>query len=221
MQSEGYLAQRTRSPALLVGVVGVHAALITAIALSPVRITIDPNIGITVTTVPADPPKPIEHRPVDPVRKPVDGPAKPRTTEPVAGPDTSTAVTREVDPIAFGGGGAGTGTDETPIAIPTIESVPDPVIVGARIDRRFVRDLQPPYPPAMQRAEMEGSVTVRVLVGVDGRVLRVEAVRVDQEAFLAATRDWALRKWRFEPATRDGVPYEAWLVQTVRFTLGG
>jgi periplasmic protein TonB len=220
MHNEGYLARQERSPALLLGVVGVHVALITAIALSPVRITLDPDIGITVTTIPADPPKPIEQRPIEPVRKPVDGPAKPRTADPVAGPDTSADVMTGGDAVAFGGGGAGTGVDDTPIVIPDIEPVAEPVLVGARDDPRFARDLQPPYPPAMQRAEMEGSVTVRVLIGVDGRVLRVEAVRVDQEAFLATTREWALRKWRFRPATRDGAPYEAWIVKTVRFTLG-
>ena len=73
----------------------------------------------------------------------------------------------------------------------------------------------------MQRLGIEGSVTVRVLVGSDGRPLRIEAVKVDQDSFLTATRDWAMKHWRFAPATRDGEPYEEWRTMTVRFTMNG
>lgn len=109
----------------------------------------------------------------------------------------------------------GTGTafiDEPPIKV-------DPVLTGARINPRYAGALQPTYPPGMIREEREGVVTVRVLIGTDGRVKAVEPVKAEEGAFLEATRKQALSKWRFLPATRDGAPVESWREMTVRFQL--
>lgn len=119
--------------------------------------------------------------------------------------------------ITEGGGGTGIGTG--PIIEPFIPPPPDPVLTGARLNPRYAGDLQPEYPPGLIRQEIEGAVTVRVLVGVDGRVKQVELIRSDQADFFKATRDQALRKWRFLPATRDGVPVESWQEKTVRFQM--
>ena len=124
-------------------------------------------------------------------------------------------------PPLTGGGGTGTITEFVPFVPPVIElpKITPPVIVTAKRDPCYARDFQPDYPAGMIRAGIEGSVTVRVLVGVDGRVKSVEAVRADQEDFLAATRAQALKRWRFRPATRDGVAYESWQQLTVRFQM--
>lgn len=94
---------------------------------------------------------------------------------------------------------------------------PAPVLVDAQADPRAV--FQPDYPASERRAGTEGSVTVRVLIGTDGRVKAVEQVRTASAAFFEATRRQALSRWRFKPATRDGVPVESWQVKTVRFVL--
>lgn len=80
-------------------------------------------------------------------------------------------------------------------------------------------ELQPPYPASEQRAENEGSVTVRILIGTDGRVKSVEKVRGASDAFFRATEQQALRHWRFKPATVDGRPVESRKVMTVHFRL--
>jgi len=67
--------------------------------------------------------------------------------------------------------------------------------------------------------EKEGHVTVRVSIGVDGRVTAVERVSASDDAFWAVTQRQALRKWRFRPATRDGAPVASTKVLTVRFRL--
>jgi periplasmic protein TonB len=69
------------------------------------------------------------------------------------------------------------------------------------------------------RLEIEGSVTVRVLIGTDGRVRQVQVVRATDPEFAKATERQALRAWRFKPATRDGVPVEDWQTLTVRFDI--
>ncbi len=80
-------------------------------------------------------------------------------------------------------------------------------------------EMQPPYPPPLQRAEVEGSVTVRVLVGGDGRPRDIVLVRTDDPQFFAAARNWGMRHWRFKPATEDGTAVESWFTLTVRFTM--
>ncbi len=109
-------------------------------------------------------------------------------------------------------GGIGPVIEDPPIKI-------EPVFKNARVDPRYAKALQPSYPPGMIHNEIEGSVTVRVLVGADGRVKAVEPVRSDEAAFLEATRKQALSKWRFLPATRDGEPVESWREMSVRFVL--
>ena len=114
------------------------------------------------------------------------------------------------------------------IVLRPLDPVPDPgptilphnpILKGARPDPRYAATLQPEYPPSMIRAEIEGAVSVRVLVGIDGRVKDVQVTSSADEAFSEATKRQALRKWRFLPATRDGEPFEAWRDMTVRFTM--
>jgi periplasmic protein TonB len=95
----------------------------------------------------------------------------------------------------------------------------EPVFKAARLNPRFASALQPEYPPGMIREEKEGAVTIKILIGTDGRVKQVQPVRSDADAFLAATRKQALSSWRFLPATKDGEPVESWKEMTVRFQM--
>jgi protein TonB len=108
-----------------------------------------------------------------------------------------------------------------PIPAPLPQPEPVPVPEPVRKDAQFLAssELQPPYPASEQRAENEGSVTVRVLIGTDGRVKSVEKVRGTNDAFFRATQQQALRHWRFKPATVDGKPVEAHKTMTVHFRL--
>jgi protein TonB len=96
---------------------------------------------------------------------------------------------------------------------------PAPVVIGAQVDPRFANSFQPEYPPGERRAQHEGRVTVRVLIGTDGRVKQVERVSAASDEFFAATQRRALEKWRFKPATRDGEPFEAWRTMSVSFVM--
>ncbi len=99
--------------------------------------------------------------------------------------------------------------------------VPLPPLIAAVQDPRFARDFQPEYPGAEIRTGREGNVSVRVLIGTDGRVKAVEQLRATSQAFFDATRRQALSKWRFKPASRGGVPQESWKTMNVRFELTG
>lgn len=163
-------------------------------------------------------PKPVT--PIEP-QKPVDHPRNPTPATPPrsdrgpATPTSSNDLTTTASDDSVGPTGTGITTsviEEPPIKI-------EPIFKGAQLNPRYADALQPTYPPGMIRAEIEGVVTIRVLIGTDGRVKQVEAVRSDNDAFLETTRRQALGKWRFLPATRDGVPVESWREMTVRFRL--
>jgi len=97
-----------------------------------------------------------------------------------------------------------------------VEPKQPPVRVEARMR---TADLQPPYPPSEEKMEREGKVSIRVVIGMDGRVKSAEKVSATNEAFYTATERHALRAWRFSPATVDGKPVESTKVITVNFQL--
>lgn len=114
---------------------------------------------------------------------------------------------------------AGTGTGSGPSVAPTPPQPPEPVYRGPSINTRYARDFQPSYPLARQREGVEGRCTVRVTIAPSGRVTAVENVACADSAFFEATQRQALRNWRFNPATRDGVAVESTLNQTVVFRI--
>lgn len=112
-----------------------------------------------------------------------------------------------------------TPTPYVPIPVPMPPPAADPVITKVMRDPKYARAFQPDYPATMQRQEMEGRVSVKVLVGTDGRVKQVQILSATDPAFAEATRRQALSSWRFKPATRDGVAQEEWFTTSVLFKL--
>lgn len=94
-----------------------------------------------------------------------------------------------------------------------------PVRREARIDPRS--ELKPLYPASEQRMGNEGVVTIRVLIGADGKVKGAEKLRATNDIFYQATVRHALRNWKFKPATLDGRPIESSKVMTLHFELDG
>ncbi len=113
----------------------------------------------------------------------------------------------------------GTGGDDFTETIRELPKPPVPIFKAAERDSRFARAFQPEYPAGKLRLEIEGSVTVRVLIGTDGRVRQVQVIRATDPDFAKATEKQALKAWRFKPATRDGAAVEDWQTLTVRFDI--
>ncbi len=70
--------------------------------------------------------------------------------------------------------------------------------------------VKPAYPSASQRMEEEGTVSLRFLVGVDGRVIQSEIEKSSGFPRLDEAARAGLAKCRFQPATVDGRPEQAW-----------
>lgn len=80
----------------------------------------------------------------------------------------------------------------------------------------------PMYPSAARRMHMQGTVVLRVLVDVDGKPLQVVVESSSGHAELdRAAQNQVLSKWRFQPATAQGRPTQAWARIPVTFNLQG
>lgn len=217
MYADRYAPRRMNrgSLGLSVGIVG---ALVTAAMLGNTVVhRPPPDEPLTIYPVtPTPPPKPEPLPKPQPQIKAKSTPVidKPLVVTP-AKPDTPYFPPPDQPFTGQPGTGDGTGT----AAVIDPPKPPPPVVTGTEIDRRYARDFQPLYPPAEQRAGRDGVVTLKVLVGVDGRVVRAEQVTATSDEFWRVTLKQALGRWRFRPATRDGVPFEQWRTMTVRFNL--
>lgn len=79
----------------------------------------------------------------------------------------------------------------------------------------------PPYPIEAIRKALTGTVTLRVLVDVDGSPIDVQVERSSGHRVLdAAAKKQVLAKWRFRPAVQDGQAVQAIGMVPVVFNLG-
>jgi periplasmic protein TonB len=200
----------------------IVGGLVAAVMLSPTVIEhVTRDRPLNTYWVPPTPPPP----PPEPLPRP-----EPRLkSQPTPLPRDTLVVTPKTPIVdwtppppqpSFPQPGTGEGSGAGGAAVEPAKPVP-PVLTGVEVDPRYAQNFQPIYPPAEERAGRDGVVTLRVLVGVDGRVVRAEQVTATSEEFWRVTLRHALARWRFKPATRDGIPYEAWRTMTVRFTLQG
>ncbi len=195
--------------------VGLPAALLLAVALSPFELPIMTVSGPTTVVLITDPPPP------PPPPKPQTDPLPPAASPVTAPVAPLPPISRNpIDPVVV--------SDPPPLpadpvvgtAPPTlVESIPAPPLVEARPDPRFAISFQPDYPAFEQRNAIEGMARVRVLVGTDGRVKAVEDLGASSPGFFTETRRRALAKWRFKPAMRGDRAEESWVTMTVRFRL--
>lgn len=119
------------------------------------------------------------------------------------------------------GGGAG-----APDAPPPEPTTPE-VEVGALVERGEpgVENPEciecPPvrYPEAARQNRLEGVVELSFIIDENGDVTDVEVQRSAGEIFDPAVVD-AVRQWRWEPATKHGVPVKIRWVQRFRFRRG-
>lgn len=204
------------SMALALGLtVGPIAALIMGLQIQRTITEIKRFEGYRVIEPPPPPPvHKVEAKPKAPQNEQVYVPPVPEIL-PI--PKVPIDLTPKLPPLPPMGPEIGKAPDIGTVVTPVL--VAKPVMVDAFIDPRYQSLLQPPYPPEEQRAGNSGRVVLRVLVGTDGRVKQVEKVSAASDAFFAAAQRQALGKWRFKPATQDGVPIEQWKTMSLRFVL--
>lgn len=78
----------------------------------------------------------------------------------------------------------------------------------------------PRYPPEALRRNIGGTVRVQVLVAADGSVDRLELASSSGDRYLDRAALEAVRRWRFQPAVRNGQPVAASVVVPLEFNPG-
>lgn len=159
---------------------------------------------------------------------------KPKTVPVIPTPTTPEPIRKRTDPI----------TAPTPVT-PITQATTDPVIVdngtiatqptnngpattsepitGGPISLSslsYVKATPPPYPRAEMTGGVQGTVVLRVLVGIDGVPLEVS---IETSSGNRALDQSALRHvkkaWRFQPAMKDGQAVQAYGLVPIVFSL--
>lgn len=129
--------------------------------------------------------------------------------EPAGIPVEPPATTAADHAPSKAGATAKPGAEANPAAVAPIEYDEAPVLLELPF---------PPYPPEARAKGIEGTVIIRMLVGVDGKVKDAFVTTpVDpsfDEAALASGRQAT-----FKPAAKDGKPVPVWVQLPIRFAL--
>jgi protein TonB len=105
----------------------------------------------------------------------------------------------------------------------TVEPDAVPAPASPDVEARLLAESNraPDYPESARRLGHEGEVRVGVRVGPDGSVLEVWLDAACRWPELNRAALGAVRRFRFAPATRSGVPVEATIVVPIVFRLRG
>jgi protein TonB len=161
-------------------------------------------------------PKPPEVVPIVPVTQPRPRPPVPQVARPTVAPRPDAPVVAEVV--------TDTGSD---YVAPTIvedagptESIAAEPAGPAPVQLQYRDAPAPVYPRRAQQLRLSGTVLLQVTVGLDGRPLDVAVARSSGHRELdEAARAQVLKRWRFQPAMRDGRAVEAIGLVPIQFEL--
>jgi protein TonB len=209
--------KRQSSPNALLIVISAHVALVAVVVSAkmdlPARIHEPPTI-IKWIPSPIDPPpnpQPVQHpiaHPIPTPQPPIPLPI-PRDDRPVITPGPAGNA-----PVAIGGGGS------TVISLPSNPIKLVPIRRQPQLLTPF-SELKPPYPASKLASEEEATLTLRLSIDENGRVVGVDPIGRADPVFVAAARRHLLAHWRYSPATEDGRAIFSSLTITLRFMLDG
>ena len=181
-----------------------------SIPLTPMMPTAEPRHPIR--DVPRDPPI------VDVV--PVQRPAQPTTAQPIERRTVAPLPVESTAPSVI----SETGSEVIPVAsgedLGPAESL-DIVAAGPSPMQLQYRLAPPPaYPRRALQQRLSGTVLLQVLVGIDGRPLEVNVAQSSGHRELdEAARAHVLKRWSFQPASRNGQAVQAIGMVPIEFAL--
>lgn len=211
------MARFDSSMALLV-VVAAHAGALGTVLWArspePLLITMPTVEGVLIPVPPAEevkappapePPKPLPVEPPKPKPKPKPTPAPP----PPDGPPSERAVSAPA---------AEPEQAPQPSLSKDDDSLGAPVI-PPRVDASQLNNPAPIYPPMSRRLREQGTVFLELLIQPDGTVSEITVRTSSGFARLDASALAAVKKWRYVPAKRAGVPIPFRYIQPIEFSL--
>ena len=191
------------------GVVQKMPTVVQALLLSDTRPTPPPSPPPPPTPAPPPPtPQPVKPAPTPAPAAPPVTPAPaaelPAISTPVPPPTGLTASA----PAALPAPPAAAPVATPVTAAPARAASPAPARTAAGVNVNQCE--KPEYPSASRRLEEEGTVALRFLVGVDGKVLQSEIEKSSGFKRLDEAARSGLSKCQFRPALVDGKPEQAW-----------
>lgn len=208
----------SRNAVIALAVVGLHVGFIWALQsgllmraaeiVVPAEVLaqfIDPPAP-KVEPVPPTPPTPtvqkkaVAKAPVQPAPQPL------AITDPTPSPNAPTGVVTPPLPPA-------------PVAVAPVAPPAPAAVQLPSSDADYLQNPKPAYPPISKRLGEQGKVTLRVLIGVDGRAKKVEIRRSSGFDRLDQSATNAAMSWRYVPGKRGGVPEEMWSDVPINFVL--
>jgi len=203
--------------ALLVATLGTITSRQVQVQVPVLPVVPDPTVWVNVEPPPSSPDLPQ----VEPAR-------------PQGEPDVHSLVTVKPDELvppddfkqfvppndATGKGPVDAGATAGTTSGPTVQIEPAPNdFVYTTQQPALVRSVEPRYPDLAREAGIEGTVTVQMLVGLDGRVLRAIIAPRGSVPMLDEAALEAARATVFTPALADGHPVQVWVSQKYLFRL--
>ena len=209
------------------GVLLLHGAALWALQTGLIRRVAEIIVPVQILSEIVTPPAPTvtpPSRPPEPVPQPV---VKPKPERPAPAPRP--VATPSLPPAPA----APTGVVEpqpapAPITAPVsvapappaaAPAPPPPKLELPSSDAEYLQNPRPPYPPMSKRLGEKGRVLVRVLIGTDGRAQQAEIRQSSGYERLDQTALETVRKWRYVPGKRNGVPETMWFNVPIDFVL--
>jgi protein TonB len=117
----------------------------------------------------------------------------------------------------------------TPTATPTTataatgqqrpNSTPSPVVSQPSSDADYLNNPAPAYPRMSRRQGEQGTVHLRVLINTEGRAEKAEIRTSSGYSRLDEAALDTVKRWRYVPGKRAGVPEAMWFNVPIRFVL--
>jgi protein TonB len=152
----------------------------------------------------------------EPESRPTHGIARPASGVPAPAVASQAQDAEVVGSFSIGSsrGLAPLATVPDPAAEAAVQQVTPPVF-----DAAYLKNPEPPYPPAAVRAGQQGTVMLRVMVKRDGLPSRVEIEKSSGHRLLDTAAQDQVWSWRFVPARLGTDPIESWVMVPVVFRL--
>jgi TonB family protein len=142
---------------------------------------------------------------------------------PAAKPAPKTAENPPAKTESGGVSAAGTSTAESAPPPPAAKTVNEGdlwPLEEVDVPPQVLRRINPVYPSLAQMLKIEGSITVNALVSETGSVIDTAILKgMKDDRGLEKAAAEAVRKWRFEPALKNGIRVKVWRPVVIVFEL--
>ena len=109
--------------------------------------------------------------------------------------------------------------DNTAPTTASKQSSPNNQETRASANASYLKNPFPPYPAIAEQRHWEGIVVLHVFVTAEGRCGDIKVARSSGHDVLDESALTTVKTWRFEPATRAGIPFAQWVDFDVEFEL--